>query len=107
MGTAAAGSADALLKALKSDKDKSVRSFAAHALTVCLGADAGRVVPELAEQLGKESVGEVKLVIIQELAALGPDAEAAVPALTAAQRDVQKTVRDAAAAALKKIRAKP
>ncbi len=103
MKTAASAVGPTLVKALQEDDDKSVRAFSAHALVECLGEQAEQSVPALAKQLSQEKVGEVRLAIIQELAALGPKAQAAIPVLEEARRDVQLAVREAARQALKKI----
>jgi HEAT repeat protein len=95
--------APAMIEALTKDSDKHVRIFAVHALGNSLGSTLRDFVKELAEHLGKETEGEVRVAIIQELAALGPDAKAALPALQKAVSDVQITVRDAARKAVKKV----
>ena len=95
--------AEQVAKAMKKDPDKGVRIFVVHALGNALGPTLRDFVKDLAEQLPKEAEGDVRLAIVQELGALGPDAKEALPALQRAVADVQITVRDAAKQAVKKV----
>ena len=96
-----------VLEVMKNDKDKNVRAYAVHTLGNSLGGGLKDYVKELATQLSKDPEGEVRLAIVQELGALGPDAKDALPQLGVASSDVQLAVRDAAKAAVKRINAKP
>ena len=92
-----------MIEAMKKDPDKSVRIFTVHALGNGLGPTLRDFVKDLAERLPKETEGEVRLAIVQELGALGPDAKEALPVLQQMVTDVQITVRDAAKQAVKKV----
>ncbi len=94
-----------LLKALK-DTDKSVRGNAIHAIGM-LGKAATPAIPELIRVLKDDVVAEVRLAAIEELASFGPDAKAALDALTIASRDGKPAIREAAQDALKKIQQTP
>ena len=93
--------------ALKKDKDKTVRLFVVRAFGNSLGRAVKEVLADLGECVRSDPSGEVRLAAIQEIAVLGPDAAEALPALRAATRDVQLTVRSAANNAITKIQAKP
>jgi HEAT repeat protein len=95
-----------LKEALKKDKDKTVRLFIVRTLPEALGADAKELVKDFAAHLNNDPDGDVRLAIVQELAAIGPDAKEAIPALREAERDIQVQVRSAATAAIRKILAK-
>jgi HEAT repeat protein len=95
-----------LKEALKKDKDKTVRLFIVRTLPEALGADAKELVKDFADHLNNDPDGDVRLAIVQELAAIGPDAKEAIPALREAERDIQVQVRSAATAAIRKILAK-
>ena len=97
----------ALLDAMRKDADKAVRIYSVTALGNSLGSRLKDYVADLADLLVKEPEGDVRLAIVQELGALGPNAKDALPALNRAVADVQITVRDAAKAAVKKVMAKP
>jgi HEAT repeat protein len=94
-----------LLKAIK-DKDKTVRGYAIHAIG-SLGKAATPAIPELIRVLKDDVVAEVRLAAIEELASFGPDAKAALDALTIASRDGKPAIREAAQDALKKIQQSP
>jgi HEAT repeat protein len=69
-----------------------------------LGAQGKEAVPALARALMQDNQSnDVRLDIIQALAAIGPDAASAAPALTATLNDRSRPVRQQAAAALAKI----
>ena len=95
--------APAMIEAMKKDPDKGVRIFAVHALGNSLESTLRDFVKDLADHLGVETEGQVKVAIIQELGALGPTAREALPALQKAVSDVQITVRDEARKAVKKV----
>jgi HEAT repeat protein len=93
-----------MVEAMKKDEDKTVRIFIVHALGDSLGDGLRAFVKDLAEQLSKpDPEADVRLAIVQELAALGPGAKDALPALNRATADVQLAVRDAAKKAVKKV----
>jgi HEAT repeat protein len=94
-----------LLKAAR-DRDKSVRCHAIHAIG-SLGKPAMSAIPELIEILRKDEVADVRVAAIEELAAFGPDAKAAIDALNTAARDGRPAIREAAQEALKKIQQSP
>ncbi|MSR54905.1 MAG: hypothetical protein EXS09_16705 [Gemmataceae bacterium] len=100
------GVATAMIEALQKDADKTVRIFITHALGDSLGDGLGAYVKDLAEQLVKDSEGDVRIALIQELGALGPAAKDALPALHLRVTDVQLSVRDEAKKAVKKVMAK-
>jgi len=100
------GVASAMIDALQKDSDKTVRIFVTHALGDSLGDGLRAYVKELAAQLVKESEGDVRIALIQELGALGPAAKDALPALNMRVTDVQLAVRDEAKRAVKKVMAK-
>jgi HEAT repeat protein len=94
-----------LLEAVQKDADKDVRIFSVHALSSGLvNSDLKMHVKVLAEHLGKEQEGDVRIAIISVLGTLGPDGVEALPALNKASADVQVNVRNAAKAAIKKIK---
>jgi HEAT repeat protein len=104
IGPDAAAAAPALLKTLAS-KDASVALISAWALVQIHPAakdHAAKIVPIAIEGLASSAVEE-RLVAIETLADLGSLAKSAAPALEKAQQDEDKTVRQAAAAALKAI----
>ena len=107
MGPFADRAGDQIVKAMQADKDISVRAYAVRAIVAIKGAGAKDFVPVMAAALDKEEVGDVKLALVEELGAMGPAALPAVAALMGAQKDPQVLIRDAATAALKKVRAKP
>ena len=100
------GAAPAMIEAMKNDKDKTVRIFVVHALGDGLGDGLRAYVKDLASQLMKEPESEVRVALVQELGILGPGAKEALPALNQAANDVQRSVRDEAKRALKKVLAK-
>jgi HEAT repeat protein len=98
-----------LLTAFKGDADKLVRAYALHSLCLGYGEDAKALIPELVARLDPkvEKEPEVRIAVCDELGAMGPEAQSAVPNLRVAQKDPETKVRDAAAAAIKKVLAKP
>jgi HEAT repeat protein len=113
MGAEGHAALPALLKALK-DTDQFIRSQALHALGQYgkeLGDQQKAVLKAMLGALD-DSVLEVRLAAIEALgslgaAGLGDDAKSVVDRLTEANRDPQKAIRDAAAAALKKFPGMP
>jgi HEAT repeat protein len=98
-----------LLKAFQSDQDKLVRAYSLRSLCVGYGEDVKGLIPHLTARLSPEveREPEVRIAILDELGAMGPDAQPAVVELRAAQKDPETRVRDAATAAMKKVIAKP
>jgi len=92
-----------LLAVAKADSEKQVRISAVRTLCSGLGAEAVRLIPPLSERLKDDADFEVRVAIAEELGAMGADAKSAIPALRKAQGDAQIRVREAAAAAVKKI----
>lgn len=105
LGAEARAAFSALKQAAKDD-DRAVRSQALHALGNLGKDDPDAVVPVLVEGL-RDVVIEVRITAILALGGIGPEAKAAVPALTNAARDGQAAVREAAADALKHIQPPP
>lgn len=99
----AASVATQMVQAMQLDKDKIVRVYVVHAIADALGADLKKHVKDLAKQLVEDPEGDVRLAIIQELGALGPDAAEALPALNRAVADVQLPVREEAKRAIKRV----
>jgi HEAT repeat protein len=104
----AARTADAeLRRAATGDADKLVRASAVHALFMAYGTDAKALIPLMAERLKADPEFEVRAVIAEELGALGADGRGALPALREARKDPQIKVREAAAAAERRIEKPP
>lgn len=95
--------AEAMVDAIRKDADKTVRVYTVHALADSHGTALKGFVKPLAEHLTREPDGDVRLALVQELGALGPDAKDALPALSRAVADVQLTVRDEAKKAVKRV----
>jgi HEAT repeat protein len=101
LGPAAKEAIPALTESLK-DKDADVRAFAQKALD----AVAGKAPPPPKDDLAslmkqlQDKDAKVRLKAVQKLAALGPAAKDAVPALTEAVKDRDEDVRAAAKKAL-------
>ncbi len=86
------------------DPDRLVR-YQAIRLAGGLAKDERSAVPALAESAAKDDTTENRLAAIQELGQLGPAAIDAVPTLTSlAASDSRGSIREAAEAALKKIK---
>jgi HEAT repeat protein len=92
-----------MMEAIRKDADKTVRVYTVHALADSHGPALKTFVKDLADRLVKEPDGDVRLALVQELGALGPDAKDALPALNRAVADVQLTVRDEAKKAVKRV----
>jgi HEAT repeat protein len=102
-GPAARTVEDDLKRTFQTDSDKAIRSSAAHALCTAYGTDAKSLIPLMLDRLKSDPDFEVRAVVAEELGALGADGRSAVSALREAQRDPQIKVREAAAAAIKRI----
>jgi HEAT repeat protein len=103
--TIAARNAEAELKrAISADADSQVRIHAVQTLAAACGNDPPAFIAFLAERLPREPAFEVRVAMVDELGALGT---AAVPVLLEASKDTQVKVREAAAAALRRIRKPP
>jgi HEAT repeat protein len=98
-----------LREAFQSDPDKLVRAHALHSLCLGYGEDAKLLIPVLVDRLNpqNEKEPEVRIAVCDELGAMGPEAQSAVPELRVAQKDPETKVREAATAAMKKVLAKP
>lgn len=109
MGAEARAALPALRMALK-DEDQFVRSLSLHALSHLgqdLGDDLKSVIDAILAAMD-DNVLEVRITAIEALGNLGPEglgdqSKAAVTRLTAATRDPQKAVSEAAKVALKKL----
>ena len=101
-GAAKLASAE-LTRVFKEDVDKTVRTYAVHALSQSYGTDAKSLIPLLTERLKADTDFEVRIVIVEELGSLGAEGKEALPALREARRDPQIKVREAAAEAIKRI----
>jgi HEAT repeat protein len=106
-GPAARPAAEALREVFESDPDKLVRIYALHTLTAAFGSEAHQLISTLTARLKADSDFEVRVAIADELGALGPAGNAAIPALREAQRDPQIKVREAAGAAIRNIQRPP
>src|SRR5205823_301514 len=104
VGDRARDALPAVLAALQGqEKDAAVRLQAVR-LAGRLGAQEAKVVPVLADVCLKDTSVETRLAAMQELAQLGTAAKAAAPALRQlADNDSRSSIREAAAAALKKV----
>ena len=103
MGPETAAWKNDLLEAMNKDRDKTVRLYVLRTLSGSMGESFPMVLPELTSLLKTEADGEIRLALVQEIGAMGPAAASALPALMAAQQDVQITIREAAKAAVKKV----
>lgn len=106
-GSTARAAEPALMKAIRSDPDKAVRLNAVRTVFASYGAEAEKLIPTFTERLAADPDFEVRVAIAEEFGGLGPTGKAALPALRASQRDPQIKVREAAAAAIKRIEAPP
>ncbi|MCX8140265.1 MAG: HEAT repeat domain-containing protein [Gemmataceae bacterium] len=107
--TAAQGSAADVLRLARSDPLKSVRQEAVHTFAALHGSDLIQHLPELLRLL-QDPEYEVRLAVVEEVGALGPALQNHAEVLrTLRQRlsDPHLKVREAAAAALKRIEQKP
>jgi len=108
-GTAAGPAADALLKTAATDKAKDIRVDAVHAFGSVLGADLKARLKDILALL-KDPDYEVRLAIVEEVGALGPelkdDAET-MKILRTRLSDSHVKVREAVASTIRKIEKKP
>jgi HEAT repeat protein len=89
------------------DDDATLRTEAIR-VAGTIGKERPEVVPVLAKIATQDANVETRLAAIQELGHLGPAASEAAPALARlASNDSRASIRDAADAALKKVRANP
>jgi HEAT repeat protein len=98
-----------LATAFKKDgEDKLVKAYALHSYCAGMKDDIPKIIAEFGPRLDPtvEKEAEVRLAVCDELGGLGPDGQAAVPALRGAQKDPVKDVREAAGFAISKIIAK-
>ncbi len=101
MGRRAKAAAPAVIKAL-ADREEMVRASAVSAFNLLgMGSDAQEAIPALTRMLG-DSTDWVRRDVVWALSKMGP---AAIPALEKAFQDKSESVRQAAAEALKKIKA--
>ncbi len=109
-GPPAKAAADPLLKAATTNPDKAMREDAVHAFASVLGPDGvkGRAA-DLVKVMEADAEFEVRLAAVEELGALGPlgkENPVILPALRQRQSDPQVKVRQAAAAAVRRIEKK-
>lgn len=106
--TAARGNAAEVLRLARSDPLKNVRQEAVHTFAALHGPDLIQHLPELLSLL-QDSEHEVRLAVIEEVGALGPALQnhtEAIRSLRQSLSDPHRKVRDAAAAALKRLEQK-
>lgn len=109
-GPPAKAAADPLLKVATTNPDKGLREDAVHAFAAVLGPDGvkGRAA-DVIKVMEADAEFEVRLAAVEELGALGPlgkENPAILPALRQRQSDPQVKVRQAAAAAVRRIEKK-
>jgi HEAT repeat protein len=107
IGADARGELDALKAVMAKDADKTVRLYLIRTLTSILGDDAPQLAKDYAAQLSAEKDTDLKLAILQELAAMGNGAKDALPTLKATLEDPSVSVRREAKLAIERITAKP
>jgi HEAT repeat protein len=100
---AAVSSLDALFAVAADDSDRDARIAAVQAIGAISSTDPARMITFFGEQLKREKEFEVRIAMVDELGALGAAGNAAIGTLRDAQRDPQVKVREAAAAAIKRI----
>ena len=108
-GTAARPAADALLKHAREAKEKGTRIDAVRAFGSALGPDLKGRLKDLIQLLEKEPEFEVRVAIVEEIGALGNDLKDDKDTLAALRKrlsDPQVKVREAAAAAIRRIEKK-
>lgn len=109
-GAAAGTATPALLKLAKEDKDKGLRLDGVRGYCSALGPAFRNNVANLLPLMKDDPEFEVRLAIVEEIAALGnavKDDKTVLDALQARRSDPQVKVREAAAAAIRRITAKP
>lgn len=108
-GPAAREALPQVLRAAQTDPAKSVRQEAVHAFAALLGPDLSGRLPELLALL-KDPDFEVRIAVLEEVGALGPSLQKDAGTLRLLRQrlsDPHVKVREAAAAALKRIERKP
>lgn len=109
-GPPAKAAADPLLKAATTTPEKDLRVDAVHAFAAVLGPDGVRGrAGDVIKLMEADAEFEVRLAAVEELGALGPAAKdhpAILPALRQRRSDPQVKVRQAAAAAVRRIETK-
>ncbi|VTS07320.1 HEAT repeat domain-containing protein [Tuwongella immobilis] len=93
----------AVMERMRTDTDSSVKVFGVRTLSNLTQRDPAKMVPFLTERLDKETNGDLRLAIIDELRSFGAAAKLAIPSLQSARRDAQTVVREAAAQAIQAI----
>ena len=109
-GAAAGSAAPALLKLAKEDKEKALRLDGVRGYCSALGPALKSNTANLLPVLKDDPEFEVRLAVVEELAALGNDLKddrAVLEALQQRRSDPQVKVREAAAAAIRRITQKP
>lgn len=109
-GTGAAPAADALLKAAETDKLKDIRVDAVRAFGSALGPALKGRVADLIRVLEKDPEYEVRVAVVEEIGALGNDLKddgETMKVLRKRLSDPHIKVREAAAAAIRRIEKKP
>ena len=102
-GPAAKSAGPDILKRLTTDSDAGVRVQAVRAIGQVSGVPTAELVTVLAERLRADPAAEVKVAAATELGGLGAVAVPALPALRAARADSRIQVREAAAAAVRRV----
>lgn len=92
----------------RAGEDKLVKAYALHSLCIGLRDEPTKILSDMTARLDPtvERDADVRIAICDEIGGMGPDAQSAVPALRAAQKDPEGKVRDAATFAIKKVTAK-
>ena len=109
-GAAAGSAADAMLKLAKEDKDKGLRLDGVRGYCSANGPALKNHVANLLPLMKDDPEFEVRLAVVEELAALGnelKDDKVVLEALQQRRSDPQVKVREAAAAAIRRITLKP
>lgn len=109
-GTAAALAAEPLLKAAETDKLKDVRVDAVRAFGSALGSGLKARVNDLIRILEKDPEFEVRLAVVEEIGALGNELQNDTETLKVLRKrlsDPHIKVREATAAAIRRIEKKP
>ncbi len=109
-GTEARPAADALLKLATGSKDKNIRVDAVRAFGSALGPGLKGRLKDILPLTESDPDFEVRLAVVEEIAALGnaiKDDRETMATLRKRQSDPQVKVREAAAAAIRRIERKP
>lgn len=109
-GTAAKPAADALLKLATQSKDKNTRIDAVRSFGSALGSGLKERLNDLIRLMENDPDFEVRLAVVEEIGALGNEIQnnkEAMTALRKRQSDTQVKVREAAAAAIRRVEKKP